>query len=139
KVDVSARGSSLGHFRRNNYIQEDPLLCIQSHPTVPSWSMIVLRRKPFSGLWRGQIKVKNDLQPITNPVIDTAFAHTGKSSLKITSDTTFEQNLLRLDAGKTYLHNAWVSIRNPYVTSPQLASNLGIEVIFKDKNKNRIT
>ncbi|HEY3402430.1 MAG TPA: PKD domain-containing protein [Ohtaekwangia sp.] len=138
KVDVRARSLfalSPRHGRHNNYIQDDPVLCIQNHPTVPSWSMIVLRREPFPGLWKGEIKVKNDLQPIITPVIDNTLAHSGKNSLKISSEMTFKQNLLRLDSGKTYFLNAWVSVNNPYVTTPKLADNLGIEITFRDENE----
>jgi len=136
-ADVSARGRLQNSFRatRNaNYIQDDPVVCIQQHPTVSSWSMVVLRREPFPGLWSGQLKVRNQLQPAVTATIDSLVAHTGQRSLKITSSTSFEQKLLNLDSGKTYFLNAWVSVNNPQVMTPKLADNLGVEVVIKSES-----
>ncbi len=138
KVDVTANAglssvllSSVG--RLFNYLQDVDVLCKQAHPVNPKWSIIVLGRAPFEGLWFGQVTVKKTALPAVNPVLDNVVAHSGKSSLKITADKTFRQEMLQLEAGKTYWLNAWVSVNNPNVLTPKLADNLGIELTFKDK------
>lgn len=133
KVDVTARSLFFFFFRRTQTILDDQIICVRSHPENPEWSLVVLRDAPFSGLWTGEIKVKNQIVPIISPVIDQTIAHTGRSSLKITNATTFKQDLIRLDSGKAYLVNAWVSVNNPHVATPKLADGLGIEITLKDK------
>lgn len=141
KVDVSSSGiffiSITGH-ERHNYIIDNDIVCKQVYPNNPDWSMIVLRRSPFIGIWKGTIKVKNQITPVISPDVDNTFAHAGLSSLKITAEKTFKQNLLQLDSGKSYVVSGWVSVKNPYVTTPKLADDLGFEMIFKDKNGNML-
>src|SRR6185312_15941963 len=91
-VDVFSRGFFGTYFNHaTNFIQDDPIVCMQAYPGNPKWSMIVLRRSPFSGMWKGSIRVKNIVTPIAVPVIDNTFAHSGKSSLKISTLQTYKQ------------------------------------------------
>ena len=141
KVDVSSKGAFFINFTGQvnyNYIIDDDIVCKQVYPNNPEWSMIVLRRSPFIGIWNGSIKVKNQITPIISPDVDSTFAHAGISSLKITAEKTFKQNLLQLDSGKSYMISGWVSVKNPYVTTPTLAEALGFELVFKDKNGNTL-
>ena len=80
------------------------------------------------------MRVRNDVTPIISPDIDNTVAHTGQSSLRITADKTFEQKLLQLDSGKSYILNVWASVNDPSVTQPSLGSGIGIDVVFKDKD-----
>lgn len=137
KVDVTSRGMFYAfhpYYRRSNFIKDDEIVCRQLYPDHPEWSMIVLRKSPFPGLWRGEIKVKNQVIPVISADIADTIAHTGKKSLRITTAKTFKQDFLQLDSGKTYLLSAWVSVGNPYVTVAKLADSLGIDVLMKDKN-----
>lgn len=113
------------------YIANDEIICSQEYPDNPEWTMLVLRKSPYSSIWRGNITVHYDEVPEVTPVIDT-IAHSGASSLKIAAETTFPQTLLQLDSGKSYYISAWVSVNDPYVTTPSLGSDLGIEVVFRD-------
>ncbi|MBT1708769.1 hypothetical protein KK062_11065 [Fulvivirgaceae bacterium PWU5] len=132
-VDVTGRSFFLFGFRRTKTITGNEIICVRPHPSNPDWSLLVLREALFSGIWIGEIKVNNEIVPIVSPDIDNTYAHTGKSSLKITAAKVFKQDLLRLDSGKRYVVSAWVSVNNPHVTTPKLANDLGIEVIARDK------
>jgi Leucine-rich repeat (LRR) protein len=137
KVDVTGKGflgSYLFPSKRSNYIQNDEIICIEPHPQNPGWSMVVLKHEPFPGIWIGSIKVKNTLNPIVTPLVDTTFAHTGRSSLKVSSETTFKQDLLKFDSAKRYFVNGWVSVKNLHLTTPVLAENIGIEVVFRNSS-----
>lgn len=138
KVDVSSRSRLLSLFQpysnRYNFIADNEIVCIQEYPNNPAWSMIVLRKSPYAGLWTGTIKVRNQVIPMTTPDIDNVIAHSGISSLKISTEKTFKQQLIHLDSGKAYYINAWVSVNNAHVAIPKLADNLGIELVLKDKN-----
>lgn len=137
RVDVSSRSRvhSIFHFfNRYNFIVENEIVCMQPYPNNPDWAMVVLRKSPYSGLWTGKIKARNQVVPAVIPDVDTTLAHSGISSLKISAEKTFDQQLIRLDSGKAYLVNAWVSVNNLHITIPKLADNLGFEVILKDKN-----
>jgi hypothetical protein len=118
---------------RNNYLQDVKILCKEAHPTMPDWSVIVFEKAPHEGLWWGQIRVKNLVSPVVQGTIDPAKGHTGRSSLKISSEKNFEQKLIRLEAGKTYHINAWVTVSGNDVTLPKLSDNLGIDVILRNK------
>lgn len=139
EVDVSTRmlvPSLLTPFYhgRSRFITNNEIVCVQPYPNNPAWSMIVLRRAPYPGLWTGTIKVRNQVTPVVVPELDTVVAHTGISSLKISSEETYAQQLLQLDSGKTYLISAWVSVNDPHIVVPKLADSLGYEVILRDKN-----
>lgn len=139
-VDVSALGStSVGPltFLRSNYLANDQIVCKEAHPSTPNWSVVVLRRAPFSKLWKGKIRITNVQPSLVTPDTDLTVAHSGKTSLKVTSEKIFEQGLLKLDSGKTYLISAWVSVNDPNVTVPKLADGLGVEVTIRNK-KNEI-
>ncbi|MFM7852128.1 MAG: hypothetical protein ACKO96_09480, partial [Flammeovirgaceae bacterium] len=115
------------------YLQDVDVLCKQAHPTNPQWSIIVLGRAPFDGFWYGKITVKKTVLPEATATLVTGRAHSGKGSLEITAETTFRQEMLELEEGKTYWLNAWVSIGNANLPTPKLADNLGIELTFKNK------
>jgi len=139
-VDVASRALIAPFPHANaNFIQDDPIVCLQPYPGNSNWSMIVLRRSPYSGLWRGTIRLKNVVSPVAVPVIDNSFAHAGKTSLKITSQQTYKQELLHLDSGKTYFLSGWVSVKNFNLKVPKLADNIGIDIILKDKHGNLLS
>ncbi|HTJ48128.1 MAG TPA: PKD domain-containing protein [Cyclobacteriaceae bacterium] len=136
-VDVSARGllhSLFYYFNRTKYVTNDPIVCKRAYPHDPKKSIIVLRKPPFSGLWFGRIKIKNTVTPQVTATIDTTFAHSGNSSMKITADKTFPQNLLKLDSGKAYFINLWASVNNQFLATPTLGGNIGVDIILKSKN-----
>ncbi len=134
KVDVI--GKSLFRFRhQTKTITDNEIVCRRVHPSNPEWSLLVLKQALFSTIWIGQVKINNEITPVVSPDIDQTFGHTGKGSLKITAEKTFEQTLVRLDSGKVYMISAWVSVKNLAVSTPKLADNLGIDVFVKD-NKN---
>lgn len=115
-------------------IGDDLIVCRQAFSANQEWSFLLLKEKPFDDKWLGQIKVKNAITPTLVGAEDQTVAHSGKYSLKINSETTFKQEMLRLDSAKSYMLSAWVSVNNPFVTTPKLAEQLGIEVILRDKS-----
>ncbi len=142
KVDVTARGFLgmlyPGYYKRTHSILDDEIVCMQEYPQNPEWSMIVLRKEPYVGPWRGWIKVRNTVTPALSPDIDNTFGHTGSSSLKITSPKTFKQNLLQLEGGKSYVISMWVSVKNFHPMTPKLSDQIGVELNLKDKNGNNV-
>jgi hypothetical protein len=137
-VDVSAHQQFFGISFNDRYIQNDPVVCIQPHDGNPDWSVVVLKRAPFGGLWRGHIKVADAILPSFLPVKDT-IAHTGKYGLKITNNTPIEQPLLQLDSGKAYVINVWVSVNNPQTNTPVPIGNLGVDISFRDIHHNDLS
>ena len=136
EVDMRGKrvsGSIFDAFGRTKYIQGNEIICRQSHPTNPDLTVLVFRRALFQDLWQGQIKVKNTVQPSVIATHDTTLAHAGKSSLKVDEEQTFQQPLLQLDKGKTYILKAWVSVRNAHLPAPELAEGLGIDVKFRNR------
>lgn len=139
RVDVSAqRNFFLGSLinrqsKPTTFLQGVNILCKQVHPTNPNLTIVVLDKAPFEQIWRGKVTVNLTALPAVAADLDNVVAHSGKKSLKITADKTFRQELLRLEPGKPYWVNAWVSVNNPHVLTPVLASNLGIDVTLKDK------
>jgi hypothetical protein len=110
------------------------ILCKAVHPLTPEWSVIVLEKAPFDGEWRGKIRVKQTVVPSDKGLMDATAAHTGKYSLKIDADKTFEQRLIRLKGEKEYHLSAWVSVNSSQSpATPRLADKLGIEVVLKDR------
>lgn len=138
RVDVKGR-LLVGLARKLKYVTNNEILCRQEYSEFAGWSFIVLKRGLFNPPWRGEIRVRNKIIPVVTPDIDSTFAHTGRSSLRITTQRTFEQRLIQLDSAKSYMISAWVSVNNPNVTVPKLADNLGIDVVFKDKDGNTIS
>ena len=128
-VDVTAW--SFFGFRRRT-IRDNGILCVRDHPTRPGWSILVLAREPYPGIWGGKVRVNNEVNPTVLPDLDGTIAHSGSTSLKITTEKSFEQPLLQLDSGRSYLLSAWVSVNDPHVIQPKLADNLGIEVTLRD-------
>lgn len=135
QVDVSAYGFL--HFPffpfRYNYTQNNEIVCKLAYGPNPDWSVVVLKEAPHRGLWKGRMKVTNEILPVITPDIDPLFAHSGTHSLKISAEKTFKQNLLQLDSGKNYLISAWVSVGNPSVPKPELAEIIGIDVVVRNK------
>lgn len=133
-VDVYAVAhSSVLHQSLAKAIGDDLIVCRQAFSANPEWSFLLLKEKPFDDKWLGQIKVKNAITPTLVGAEDQTVAHSGKYSLKISSETTFKQEMLRLDSAKNYVLSAWVSVNNPFVQTPKLADQLGIEIILRDK------
>lgn len=123
----------LSNSKIYNYIGNNQIICTEAYPENPSWTLVVFRRALFDGLWEGRMQVRNTLTPGTLPVIDNLVAHTGEKSLKITGSTNFKQELLQLDSAKTYVINAWVSVNNMHLMTPQLGEGISLEVILKNK------
>lgn len=122
-----------------NHLQDVEVLCKQVHPTNPKWSIVVLGRAPFEGLWNGKVTVKRSILPNSNPSLYD-LAHSGKKSLRVAEPVlTFRQEMLQLEQGKTYWVNVWVSVGNANLPTPKLADNLGIELTFLDKQGNTIS
>ncbi len=152
RVDVSAETLNyifpsffnayyLPYNKSFNHLQEVEVLCKQVHPTNPKWSIIVLGRAPFEGLWTGKVTVKRVVPANSNPSLYPLLAHSGNKSLRVMESAvlTFRQEMLKLEQGKTYWINAWVSVGNANLPTPKLADNLGIELTFLDKQQNTIS
>ncbi|MBD2769220.1 PKD domain-containing protein [Hymenobacter sp. BT664] len=131
KVDVQARAFGL-FFPVTNYQEDVDVVCKQAHPTKPAFSLLVLKRAPFGGVWFGNLRVRNQVNPGVEPDVDTTYAHAGRSSLRITTIKTFQQPQLQLETGKSYLLSAWVSVKNSQVQTPKLADDLGVSLTFKN-------
>jgi hypothetical protein len=56
----------------------------------------------------------------------------------VNSALTLKQEFVKLEPGKTYVVNAWVSVNDPNLRTPTLANNLGIEVFFKNKEGTEV-
>jgi Leucine-rich repeat (LRR) protein/PKD repeat protein len=138
-VDVRAKRLFIFNTRQTRYTENDSLICMQHYPQFDEWSVIVLRDAPFDGVWGGQIKVNTPSASVPEVNIDDEFAHSGRSSLRITAAQTFRQNLLHLDSGKRYVVNVWVSVDNEHVSTPFLASDLGVAIRFLDKDHQLIS
>lgn len=123
----------LPFLNRSQLLPDVNILCKRVHPTNPQWTVLVFEQAPHGGLWSGEIRVRNTIVPFTTASIDATHAHTGNSSMKISTVQVFQQKLLTLDSGKMYHFSAWVSVNNPHVLTPKLASNLGVDVVLKDK------
>jgi PKD repeat protein len=134
-VDVIADKTYwFGIRNAKTYIKQNEVICLKTHPQNPAWSVIVLKTAPYDGIWSGKLRIKNIVTPAVACVVDNANYHTGKSSMKVVAAQTFKQELLHLDPGKVYWVNGWVSIGRPSVTTPVLASGLGIDIIAKQKS-----
>jgi Leucine-rich repeat (LRR) protein/PKD repeat protein len=138
RVDVKAvslyQPSSLTRFSNFQYVQNDSIVCQQANPSNLKETVMILKKAPFEGAWKGKIIAKNQLFPSVSPSLDNTVSHSGKSSLRVTATQTFKQGLLRLDSAKSYWINAWVSINNPSLTIPKLADDLGIDLVIKNKD-----
>ena len=116
----------------SRYVADNEVICSLQHPDNPAWTIVVFRRSFYPGSWKGTMVVHNAVVQGVNPDIDNTFAHTGGKSLRIGGQSkTFPQSLIHLDSGKTYVLNAWVSVKNPHATVPLLARDLGIDVVLK--------
>lgn len=139
QVDITAQRevySFLGYFffpyaNSSVTLTDVNIACRQVHPFNPKWSILVLSRLPFEGIWVGKATVKRLTVPSITPSIDNAVFHSGHSSLKINSEQSYVQPFLQLDSGKSYSINSWVSVNNPNVATPELAANLGFDILFK--------
>ena len=144
KVDVNAEAFwfsplYLSLTKPTAYLQDVDILCKQVHPTNPNQSILVLQRAPFIGFWSGSITLKKTVSPQADATLDHTIAHTGKSSLKVSTDLTLQQKLLELEAGKSYWVNVWVRVENVNLPTPKLADELGIEFTFKDKQNQIVS
>jgi hypothetical protein len=120
--------------RNNGSFLKSEIICFRPHPTNSSWSLVVFKNAPTETIWSGEMMVKNTLAPVNAVNIDYSFAHTGKASLKIAATSkTYRQEIIKLEAAKTYWVSAWVSVGNPQLLTPELGSNLGLDIILKSK------
>lgn len=137
QADVAAR-FLLGRSRMN-YLEQNRIVCSQPYEYNSEWTYVVFEQAPFTNFWLGDLIINNEVKPLADPIIDNTFSHSGRSSLKITSPTTFKQELLKLDSGQTYWVSAWVSIHNGNLLLPKLADNLGINVIIRDQHDQGVS
>lgn len=107
--------------------------CMQADPDNPEQTVIVLDKAPYTGIWTGVIRVKLQASPAAAATLDQAVRHTGKGSMRLTADLTLKQDHIRLDSGKTYFFNGWVSTGNASVKEPKLADGIGIDIVLKTK------
>jgi PKD repeat protein len=115
-------------------LTSNKLVCTMPHPETNDWCLVVLTNAPNSSNWSGEIRLKNVVAPLVLPVIDNTRAHSGKYSLKITQSQTFKQQFIKLDSGKSYWINGWVSVGNSSPQAPILGNNLGFDVLIKNKS-----
>lgn len=120
------------------YIRDNEIVCRQEYSLSSEWSVLVLRRPLFNGLWKGHLLVRNELTAQANPDVDSTIAHSGKYSLKITGEESFEQKLLQLDSAGQYLLSAWVSVNELHKTVPVLANDIGITLTLKDNEGQEV-
>jgi PKD repeat protein len=117
------------------------LVCARAHPDTPEWSVIVIETAPDTrtenGKWYGSLKFKNIVASPVSSTLDKTFGHSGKSSLKITSDKAFKQELIKLIPGKSYMINGWVSVKTP--AAPTLPTGVGVNINFKRRDGTAIS
>jgi hypothetical protein len=82
--------------------------------------------------WTGSIATDTLIQPesVVNAntvMISKTKAHTGKNSLKISADASFEQVRMDLQAGKEYVIGAWVSVEEARILD-FASTGVGIEM-----------
>lgn len=130
-VDVGVYAVGQGEI--TNYQQNVGIVCMQQHPNTPNWTIVVLAVEPAAGVWTGMLRIKNVINTNGTPVLDNTHFHSGKRSLRINAQTTFKQELLKLEAGKRYFVSAWVSVGNPNVPTPTLAGSLGFDINIRQK------
>jgi PKD repeat protein len=128
-VDIAIKKQYGPNSKKSQSFTKNEIICKIAHPTNPNWSIIVLKHAPYDGVWTGTLKYKYQTFPTNVPVITTVTAHTGKSSLVVSTPATYKQQLVRLIPGKTYWINAWVSVNNASVVTPVLGSGLGIDIV----------
>lgn len=140
RVDVTAQrvmvffNSFTRYAKPTTQLQGVNILCKQAHPTNPNWTIVVLDKAPFEQIWRGKLTAQLDPLPASSADYVEPIAHSGKKSLRVEGNKTFRQELLRLEPGKTYWVNAWVTVENAtHVLTPTLATNLGIEIAFASR------
>lgn len=108
-----------------------PVLCMEAHPENPQWSVLVFGGSISMGPWFGSMVYNRPLEEQQTVTVDTVYSHSGRGSLKITGEETYEQDLLSLDSGKVYHFSVWVSTKqNPSV--PFLEGGIEAELVFKD-------
>jgi|GEM_PF-3500801 len=134
EVDVIAKSSFPIIGLRARFIQANKIVCRQQHPENPEWSVIVLERPVADGIWTGKVRIRQVASSAIMATFDNAVVHSGRASLKVTTDDTYKQPLLRLEEGKAYAVNAWVSVNRPNVTTPVLADYLGFDIAIRDKS-----
>lgn len=138
KIDVVAFSSEFSFgLKFMKYISDNEIVCVQKHPTDPMKAILILRRAPFQHVWAGGGKVKKQISHIATPVIDRSFSHSGRASLKVDSDQTFRQPLIKLDSGKMYYLSVWASRKSFNVNKPLIDDRIGVDIILRD-NKEKV-
>ena len=94
-----------------------------------------MARIPVEGFWSGKLTFKRTASPSSTAVLEKGKSHSGIASLKIMTDQVFPQEMFQLEEGKSYTVNAWVATSNSQPLTPSLGSNLGFDIIIKDKLK----
>lgn len=141
RADVTSRNLFYGlpgHPKYTNYVPANEIICIESHPSDPELSLVVFREAPHTGLWSGRMRVRNNYSPATAASLDNTLAHTGKSSLRVSSRVNFRQPLLQLDSGKVYRISAWASVNDDHLAAQRLADGLGIHINFTNPRGEQV-
>lgn len=135
-ADISAfglKGTSIFSFG-HNAIVNDVIVCKTADTSNPANTVLVFNDAPFKESWIGTITVRVPYSPAISATFSETRSHTGKMSLEITAPKNFPQHLLSLDKDKSYVVSTWVSVPGSInATSPVLATNLGLDIIIKDK------
>lgn len=134
-VDVSADGFIMLFLYpfKFNHTANNEIVCRMPYEPNPDWSVIVLRDAPHAGLWKGRIKVTNEVVPVVAADIDNTMAHSGNSSMKVFGAArTFRQELLQLDSGKRYVISAWVRAKNADVKISTQSKELGFDIMVRN-------
>jgi Leucine-rich repeat (LRR) protein/PKD repeat protein len=114
-------------------ILKTEIVCLQPHEQNPEWSVVIFDQPALSTPWSGSVFKYYGNPTLERPDIDSNVAHSGKSSLIVSSEITREQDQLNLNPGKEYLISCWVSVNDLHLTEPVLADNIGLGVIIKDQ------
>jgi PKD repeat protein len=132
-VSLASRGG-LPPGNNGNFLKSE-IICMRPHPTNSSWSLVLFKHAPAETVWSGEMMVANAVGPADAVTLDGMVSHSGKSSLKIAgTDKTYRQEIIKLEAGKTYWASAWVSVGNPQLPTPDMGPNLGLTIALKTKN-----
>lgn len=127
---LSIAGMDLQGFTQFNVITDNEIVCKQSYVDNPQWSVVVFRQPLFDNAWKGSVSM-NEKTSLEIATIDRTFAHTGKSSLRIMADQSFEHHNIKLVPGKSYTVEGWLSTGNQHASTNIPDAGLGIVLQLK--------
>jgi hypothetical protein len=115
-------------------IPEANVLCIK-RDIDPNYSWVALDEWLIRGPWTGKLLFYQDAVQGNPLPLETNFAHTGKNSLRISgTSSTYEQKMLSLKAGKTYLISAWASAGDQIYNTPSIGDGIRIDLFAGHDN-----